>query len=45
MPLKDLSKLAKAVAAVAIAVAAAGGAVNTAPNLPPADCNQTVQVA
>ena len=43
--LKDRTRLAKVVAAAAVALAAAGGAVNTGPNLPNTACNQTVQVS
>jgi hypothetical protein len=43
--LKDRTRLAKVVAAAAVALAAAGGAVNTGPNLPNTACNQTIQVA
>ena len=45
MSLKNTTRLAKVVAAVAVAVAAAGGAVSTVPDLPTTACNQTVQVA
>jgi hypothetical protein len=45
MPLKDPTKIAKAVAASVVAVAAAVGAVCTVPDQPPAVCYQTVQVA
>jgi hypothetical protein len=45
VPLKEPMKLAKVVAAAAVALAAAGGAVNTGPNLPNTACNQTIQVA
>jgi len=43
--LKDVTKLAKVVAAAAVALAAAGGAASTVPNLPTTGCNQTIQVS
>jgi hypothetical protein len=45
MPLKDSTRLAKAVAAAVVAVAAAVGAVCAVPDQPPAICYQTVQSA